>query len=170
MPTPLLKVAYATYPSVQLRGDKIDPKTKEKKFGILKQILFGDYIKPYIINGKYQTHKTKKDYIKVRARGIDGYIQPDQMQPNRILEVNFIDVGQGDGCHVVTPDDKHYIIDAGPADNMYRFLKWRFNLKKASIAPPPFTIIVSHSDTDHYKGFNKIFSLTKGSKQQFTIE
>ncbi|HEY0679078.1 MAG TPA: hypothetical protein VGD17_12375, partial [Chitinophagaceae bacterium] len=122
------------------------------------------------MNGKYQTHNTKKDYIKVRARGIDGYIQPDQMQPNRILEVNFIDVGQGDGCHVVTPDDKHYIIDAGPADNMYRFLKWRFNLKKASIAPPPFTIIVSHSDTDHYKGFNKIFSLTKGSKQQFTIE
>lgn len=170
MATPLLAVGYATYPSVQLRGDKIDPKTKEKKFGILKQILFGDRVVPYVKNGKYETHKTQKDFIKVRARGINGYIRPDQMQAERILEVNFIDVGQGDGCHVVTPDDKHYIIDAGPSDNMYRFLKWRFNLNKASEAPPPFTIVVSHSDTDHYKGFDKIFSLTKGSRQQFSID
>jgi beta-lactamase superfamily II metal-dependent hydrolase len=170
MPATVLTTGYATYPSVQLKGDKPDPKTKKKKFGILKQILFGDFIKPYIKNGKYETHKTQTGYIRVRARGADGYIKPDQIQPNRVLEVNFIDVGQGDGCHIVTPDDKHYIIDAGPADNMYRFLKWRFNLNKASIPPPPFTIIISHSDSDHYKGFDKIFSLTQGAKQQFTIE
>jgi beta-lactamase superfamily II metal-dependent hydrolase len=166
----LLKVGYAIYPSVLLKTDKINPKTKKKTFGTCKQILFGDFIKPYIENGKYVTHKTEKEFIKVRTRGMDGYIKPEQMQANRILEVNFIDVGQGDGCHIVTPDDKHYLIDAGPADNMYRFLKWRFNLNKAGTPPPPFTVIISHSDADHYKGFDKIFSLTKGAKQQFSID
>lgn len=170
MPDPVLKVGYAVYPSVQLRGDKMDPKTKKKKFGILKQIIFGDYIKPYLEDGKYITHKTETGFIKVRTRNMDGYIKPEQMQANRIMEVNFVDVGQGDGCHIVTPDDKHFLIDAGPKDNMYRFLKWRFNLKNAAAPPPPFTVVVSHSDTDHYEGFDKIFSLTKGTKQQFTIE
>ena len=165
----IFKTAYATYPSVQLRGDKFDPKTKKMKFGILKQVLFGDFIKPYLKEGKYIRHKTEPEYIKVRTRGMDGYIKPEQMQKEKILEVNFIDVGQGDGCHIVTPDDKQFIIDAGDSDNMYRFLKWRFNLKNAASAPPPFTAIVSHSDADHYRGFNKIFSLSEGTRQQFSI-
>lgn len=170
MPAKILKVGYATYPSVQLKGDKTDKKTKEKKFGVLKQLLFGDYIAPTIKDGKYVTHPKQTDYIQVRSRNRTGYILPTQIQAQRILEVNFVDVGQGDGCHIVTPDDKHFIIDAGDKDNMYRFLKWRFNLAKAKSAPPPFTVVVSHSDKDHYYGFNKIFSLTEGSKQQFSIE
>lgn len=160
---------FATYPSVKLMGDKLNAK-KEKTFGLLKELLFGDYIKPYLKNGKLETRSEKgKEYIKVRCRNKDGYITLNQIQANRILEVNFVDVGQGDGCHVVTPDDEHLIIDAGPADNMYRFLKWRFNLGKAKNAPPPFKVVISHSDSDHYKGFQKIFAPTAGSKNQFSI-
>ncbi len=169
-----LKTAYAVYPSVKLKGFKTDKKTGNKKFGIIKELLFGDYVKPYLNGNAYETkvvteRNKKVNYIKVRARGVDGYLKEDDIQVQRILEVNFIDVGQGDGCHIVTPDDKHFIIDAGPADNMYRFLKWRFNLLKSKIAPPPFTVIVSHSDSDHYKGFGKVFDKTKGSTQQFSI-
>ena len=169
-----LKTAYAVYPSVKLKGFKTDKKTGEKKFGFIKELLFGDYVKPYLNGTAYDTkivteRKKEVEYIKVRARGVDGYLKKDEIQAERILEVNFIDVGQGDGCHIVTPDDKHFIIDAGPSDNMYRFLKWRFNLLKSKNAPPPFTIVVSHSDSDHYKGFGKVFDVTKGSKQQFSI-
>jgi beta-lactamase superfamily II metal-dependent hydrolase len=84
--------------------------------------------------------------------------------------VNFIDVGQGDGCHIVTPDDRHFLIDAGKSDNMFRFLRWRFNLKDASVAPPPFTVVVSHSDTDHYQGFGEVFTPKKEQAQQISIE
>lgn len=169
-----LKTAYAVYPSVKLKGFKTDKKTKEKKFGFIKELLFGDYIKPYLNGNSYESLKVterKKEvtYIKVRARNADGYLKEDEIQAERILEVNFVDVGQGDGCHIVTPDDKHFIIDAGPSDNMYRFLKWRFNLRNPKNAAPPFTVIISHSDADHYKGFSKIFDLTKGSKPQFAI-
>ncbi|HOY41355.1 MAG TPA: hypothetical protein PLX60_05800 [Chitinophagales bacterium] len=171
MPTQLLKTAYAVYPSVNLNGYKKDPKTKKLKFGFIKELLFGDYIKPYIKDNAYETILiNNKEYIKVRARNADGYIKVEQMQAERILEVNFIDVGQGDGCHLVTPDDKHFIIDAGATDNMYRFLKWRFNLKNAKSSPPPFTVVVSHSDKDHYAGFGKIFSKSNDTNQQFSID
>lgn len=170
-----LKTAYAGYPSVKLKGMKPDAKTGKPKFGILKELIFGDWVGIYQTDSGSDVTKTfternkKVKYIKVRARGADGYLRETDFQPNRILEVNFVDVGQGDGCHIVTPDDKHFLIDAGPSDNMYRFLKWRFNLKNAKIAPPPFTVIVSHSDSDHYKGFGKVFGVTKGAKQQFSI-
>jgi beta-lactamase superfamily II metal-dependent hydrolase len=173
MPIPL-KEAFAVYPAVKMKGFKTDKKTGARKFGVIKELLFGDYLRPYLNGNAYETRtveerKKKVTYVRVRARGADGYLKEEDFQAKRILEVNFVDVGQGDGCHIVTPDDKHFIIDAGPADNMYRLLKWRFNLARAKSAPPPFTVVVSHSDSDHYKGFGKIFGETKGAKQQFII-
>ena len=170
------ETAYAGYPSVKLKGMKPDPKTKKDKWGILKELLFGDWVGKYInTNGKPVTktvteNKKKVQYIKVRARGRDGYLRQVDMQTKRILEINFVDVGQGDGCHIVMPDDKHFLIDAGPGDNMFRFLKWRFNPGTAKKAPPPFTVIASHSDLDHYKGFDQVFQMPEKLKHQFTID
>ena len=170
----VLKVGYAVYPSVKLRSYIPDTKNGGMKLGFIKELLFGDYIKPYVTDGAYETititkGTNKGTYIKVRCRNADGYIKEKEMQAKRILEVNFIDVGQGDGCHVVTPDDQHFLIDAGKGDNMYRYLKWRFNLRTAKNPPPPFTVVISHSDTDHYQGFGTIFTKTKGTTNQFSI-
>lgn len=170
----ILRTGYAVYPSVKLKKITTDAKTGKKGTTFIKELLFGDFIKPYISGNEYVKEivtENKKDveYIKVRCRNADGYIKESEMQAERILEINFVDVGQGDGCHIVTPDDKHFLIDAGASDNIYRFLKWRFNLNTAKTPPPPFTVVVSHSDTDHYKGFGKIFSITKGAAQQFSI-
>lgn len=53
---------------------------------------------------------------------------------------------------------------------MYRFLKWRFNLTNKKKCSIPFTVVMSHSDTDHYLGFGKIFgSQTDESEPQFSI-
>ena len=168
----VLRTAYATYPTVKLQGYKTDAKTGAKKFGFVKELLFGDYMRPYITqDGEYEKLKVGgKEYVKVRCRNVDGYLLESEMQEARPLEVNFVDVGQGDGCHIVTPDDKHFIVDAGEGDNMYRFLKWRFNLRTAKVSPPPFTIVMSHPDQDHYQGFGKLFTLTKGTAQQFKID
>lgn len=164
------KHGFVSYPSVRLKGDKKKSKG-ETSFGNLKQLIFGDYIR-LLLNNKGKPIERVEDgitYVKVRARNQDGYVRPEEILPDRILEVNFVDIGQGDGCHIVTPDDKHFLIDAGQSDNMYRFLKWRFNLKNSNTAPPPFTVIISHSDADHYKGFKKIFTPANDTKQQFTI-
>lgn len=161
---------FATYPSVKLKGFKKNKKG-EFKFGFLKELLFGDYIRPYEKNGNIIKKKVgSKEYIKVRARRRTGYILETEIQFNRILEVNFVDIGQGDGCHLVTPNDEHFIIDAGKGDNMFRFLSWRFNLRYGNVSPPKFTAVISHSDDDHYGGFTKLFTHQKKYKQLLTFE
>ena len=163
-------MGFAVFPSVNLYNYKADSKTKTKKIKFLKQLIYGDYIKPDIVNDNFvEVTEKGKIYIKVRARNSNGYILSTDIQAERILEVNFVDVGQGDGCHIVTPDDKHFIIDAGGSDNMSRFLNWRFNLKYSNTPPPPFTAIITHSDVDHYRGFGKLFAKKAGFKNQFTF-
>ena len=171
----ILRTGYAVYPSIKLQDIKTNAKTGKTQVSFIKELLFGDYIKPYIVKNDYvrQTvveNKKEVEYIKVRCRNADGYIKESDMQAERILEVNFIDVGQGDGCHIVTPDDQHFLIDAGESDNMYRFLKWRFNLKTSKTPPPPFTVVVSHPDADHYKGFKHVFDNSDKTAQKIHID
>ena len=66
--------------------------------------------------------------------------------------MNYVDIGQGDGCFVVFPDDQRMVIDAGDSDNMYRFLRWRFNRKPTHIN----NVVVSHPDQDHYFGLSHL--------------
>lgn len=164
---------YAIFPSVFVHQFKTNAATGKQSFVWVKHLLFGDLIRLQRDADGAPVRQTigGKDYVQIRA-GIAGakrFVRESDIQPNRILEVNFVDVGQGDGCHIVTPDDQHFIVDAGPGDNMYRFLKWRFNLKRAGMAPPPFTVVVSHSDEDHYGGFKAIFTPANDTRQQFTI-
>lgn len=162
---------FATYPSVKLKGYKLDPKTRKMKFVFLKELLFGDFIKLFIENGNaIEEVIGNKTFIRVRARNTNGFILASEILADRILEVNFIDVAQGDGCHIVTPTDSHYIIDAGKSDNMFRFLSWRFNLRYAKTSPPPFTAVITHSDEDHYAGFTQLFTRQKDWKNQFTFK
>ena len=168
---------FATYPFVPLQ-DIVEKKVKKtqgkgkkkvvieekvvKTTQFVKQLLFGDYVKTIVEDGAYVTDTVDGvEYVKVHCRNADGYVKWDQLQETRPLEVNFIDVGQGDGCHIVTPDDKHFLIDAGKEDNMYRFLKWRFNLRSPSNKAPGFTVVITHSDEDHYKGFKALFEKAK---------
>lgn len=154
-----IKVGYAIYPSVNLQDLTVDSKTNKKKMTFHKTLLFGDYIEAQLDeNGEYISEwigegKKAVEYIYIHCRDAYGYIKKSELQFERPLEVNFIDVGQGDGCHIVTPDDKHFLVDAGKGDNMYRFLKWRFSLSKPKNKAPWFTVVITHSDADHYQGF-----------------
>lgn len=95
------------------------------------------------------------DWREVHARGCDGWMKEQDIQPDRILEVVFVDVGQGDGCLVVTPEDEHLVIDAGQDDSMHRFLNWRYNGFRGGWT---FAAgIITHPDSDHYQGFQDLF-------------
>ena len=115
----------------------------------VQQLLWGDWLS--LESGR------SGPYRQVRARGEDGWMHEDDIQAERLLEVTFVDIGQGDGCHVVTPDDKHFVIDAGERDNMVRYLKWRYGGFRR-----PWTFeaaIITHPDSDHYLGFAPLFKL-----------
>jgi len=119
-----------------------------EKSAVVRQLLWGDFL--------HRTGPTKNGWIPVRYRKHNGFVPTDSVQTNRILEVIMLDIGQGDGCIVITPDDRHLLIDAGAEDNMHRFLRWRYGRFQK-----PFTFdafVISHSDLDHYGGFRTVLS------------
>lgn len=158
---------FAVFPEVRI-FDKPGGKS-------IQHLLFGDFITPPKNKNKtaylkwsdslLQEHE-EETWLHVRSRQDEGWIRLDDIQPERLLEVNFVDIGQGDGCHLVTPNDEHFIIDAGEADNMYRFLRWRFNLAKPGSSLPKFHAVISHPDEDHYKGFTPLLSAPPAGQQR----
>lgn len=140
------QIGFAAYPSVF-----VYEKPGGKK---LKHLIWGDYVK---LLGPVQN-----GWLPARARGKTGWMKEGDLQDQRLLEVNFVNIGQGDGCLIVTPDDKFLLIDAGESDNMYRFLSWRFNLRNENVPRVEFdAAIITHPDLDHYKGFTPLFQNEK---------
>lgn len=136
---------FVSYPSAVLWGAK-GAATSPKGKTPVNQLLWGDWARIKEVSG---------NWFLVRARGKDGWLRRENLQPNRILEVNFVDVGQGDGAHIQTPDDAALVIDAGESDNMFRFLRWRFGRFSS-----PFRFeaaVITHPDKDHYFGFQELF-------------
>jgi beta-lactamase superfamily II metal-dependent hydrolase len=113
----------------------------------IQQLLWGDYVR--------LTGPRQGDWFPVRARNAVGWIQADSLQADRVLEIIFVDIGQGDGSLIITPDDRHFLVDAGAGDNLVRFLRWRYNRFRK---PRHFeSVVISHPDADHYNGFRDIF-------------
>lgn len=136
----------------------------------VNHLLLGDWLR--------WRGQTDGEWEAVRCRGTNGWLKRTDFSATRALEVNFVDIGQGDGCHIVTPDDDILLIDAGVGSNMERFLSWRYNLRGRNVArapdfdpgetvKEPWTIddvLISHPDNDHYLGLLPIF---KNPKLQF---
>jgi len=97
---------YARYPEAKV----VDTAGAE-----VNHLLWGDWVR---IEGP-----EAGGMVPVSVRGTDGLMRVDDLQAERVLEVVFVDVGQGDGCLLVTPDDQHIVIDAGVDDHMYRYLR-----------------------------------------------
>src|SRR5262245_22083456 len=133
-------IKFAGFPSAIVFDSKSGGKA-------LKQLLWGDWVK---ITGPKQGQ-----VFPVHVRGCDGFMKAADLQDERLLELIFVDIGQGDGCLMITPDDKILLIDAGAGDNMLRFLRWRFRAfaKRLDFE----AAILSHSDLDHYGGFDGLF-------------
>ena len=162
-------IAYAGYPTAHVYDFKRNSK-KKLTFGKVKHLLWGDWVKvtdydyPTSDNADIKTKEQKyvtdklaeeSDMIPVRVRGRSGYMYREDLQDNQLLEIVFVDVAQGDGSLLITPNDKKYVIDAGQTNHMHRYLSWRFrDFKKAK---NDFDgLIVTHPDKDHYYGFNKL--------------
>ncbi len=133
------------YPYAVHYKTKGAPSDKKGKTAI-NQLLWGDWVSVKQISG---------NWVQIWSRGRTGWVRKEQLQIERILEVNFLDIGQGDGCHIQTPEDRAIVIDAGEQDNMYRFLRWRFGRFARRFNFESF--IISHPDKDHYYGFKHLF-------------
>jgi beta-lactamase superfamily II metal-dependent hydrolase len=117
--------------------------------GVLN-LLWGDYV---------QVIQRGAPASKVRARGLIGSLASDRLMSDALLEVYFVDVGQGDGVLVRTPDSRHMVIDAGlPRSNQITgknaadFFDWKFFIDYGDPLMKLDALVSSHSDADHYGG------------------
>ncbi len=62
-----------------------------------------------------------------------------------LLEVHFLDVGQGDSMYVRTPGGKHYLIDAGPRSARKKIIPYLRYLKVEKLDG----VFITHSHMDH---------------------
>ena len=100
-------IRYAKGPLIYLY-DAGNLKTKKK------QLLWGDWLRI--------GDDIDNDWSEVKWDQDTFAIKKQDYQEERLLEMIFLDVGQGDGCILTTPQigvkEKILIIDAGLGDNM----------------------------------------------------
>lgn len=94
--------------------------------------------------------KTKNLKLKI-ARAHTTDVRP--------LEIIFVDVGQGDGAVLITPErdanERIIIVDAGKGEEMGEFLDTRFGAYRNQTRF--HAAVITHPDEDHYGGFGRIF-------------
>lgn len=140
--------------------------TADPKGAVLHQLIFGDWT-------RCEAAEDAQGWVKVFSRRETGFVKAAELTGARALEVNFLDIGQGDSAHIVTPSDEIIVIDGGMTDNLFRFLAWRYNLRGRKVAGAPGVaagdpqakpsvpihhVVVSHPDKDHYGGLRHVFA------------
>jgi beta-lactamase superfamily II metal-dependent hydrolase len=105
---------------------------------------------------------------KVRARAKTGYVSNSALGDEALLEVYFIDVGQGDGILIRTPDGRHIMIDGGykrasqpTRKNAADFVDWKFAKDYQLEQIHLDAMIASHNDADHYGGLSDLLNVSE---------
>ena len=128
-------------------------------FRRVRQVLWGDWLQ---LAEERRHPDVGSEWTTVnwapRTDDLVLYIPTEQTTDRRPLEIIFLDVGQGDGAVLITPerdaDEKIVVIDAGEATHMRAFLDGRFRAYRGFQFA---AAVITHPDTDHYLGFTNIF-------------
>lgn len=139
--------AFAAYPSAVVYQK---PGSRAVKNAV-RQLLWGDEVT--------LTGAQRGRWWEIRVRSVKGevWVQEKDLQEDRLLEMNFVDIGHGDGCLIVTPQRRRVVVDAGERDNMFRFLRWRFGKSRRFSEDVHFeAFVITHPDKDHYAGFGRL--------------
>jgi beta-lactamase superfamily II metal-dependent hydrolase len=108
-----------------------------------------------------------------------GYIEPSKSsgikasqvvrprEENDVLRVNFVDVQQGDGAVIESPDGKVILVDGGDNQLFARYLAARFAGSTAARPKAIECVLVTHGDADHFAGLPLILkSETHGTPKK----
>ncbi len=150
----VLMIKYANGPVSFLYLDLPNKKGKISRLKV-KQLLWGDWVR---VVGPDK----KKGWLNVKFGKKTFLMREKDLQDERVLEIIFLDVGQGDGCILTEPgshdDPRIMVVDAGVGSNMNGFLKWRF--RDFPETGNIHAAIITHPDKDHYNGFASVFRNT----------
>ena len=141
-----------------LSYERFDPDTQSLKPAEMT-VLWGDLV---------QILSRNPQRCGVRVRGRHGKMDTADIGTKSLLEVYFVDVGQGDGVLIKTPDSRHMLIDAGLArvdqqtgKNAADFVDWKYFFDYGDFRVRLDSLMASHSDIDHYGGLHDLVRNTK---------
>jgi beta-lactamase superfamily II metal-dependent hydrolase len=103
----------------------------------------------------------------VKARGgRKGFVLKTALGGESLLEFYFIDVGQGDGILIKTPNFRHIMIDGGfprsiqdTGKNAADFVDWKFARDYGMSTIELDAVLASHCDADHYGGLSDLLDV-----------
>ena len=126
----------------------------------VRQVLWGDWLN---VDGEEADGWLRVNWAPNSDHPETLFIPKDHTSDTRPLELIFLDVGQGDGAVLITPEQNDgeavIVIDAGDNANMHTFLSKRFGAYKDEFQF--HAAIITHPDQDHYGGFGSIFSTSR---------
>ena len=111
--------------------------------------------------------QTSKRRIYVRYRGGKGWIEESKCQGERMLELYFLSVGQGDSILIQTPDDRRVLIDGGLGADAHQFIRNKYRLDKPDNFIDFDAVIATHSDDDHTGGLIRVLNDPKIAVRRF---
>ncbi|HLF27070.1 MAG TPA: MBL fold metallo-hydrolase [Anaerolineae bacterium] len=146
-------------------------KTPDKK-GFIRTLSWGSAVEVRNITPNH-VEVVVKTYVKqpdgsFRSQRVSGFIKPSpgsgvkpadiviEKQDNRVLQIDFVDVQQGDGAVIETPGGKIVLIDGGDNQLFARYLAQRFAWTRADRPKEIDCIVVTHGDADHFLGLAEI--------------
>ncbi|MEX2283626.1 MAG: MBL fold metallo-hydrolase [Gemmatimonadota bacterium] len=150
-------------------GGKFKTALKDDNDKTVRYLLWGDPVRVLRKEG---------DLARVKARGRVGWVPKAVLTEQGLLELYVIDVGQGDGVLMRTPNDAWHLIDAGVANESQmtkkgaaNFIRWKFLDDLDQDAVTLENVILSHMDYDHYGGMIDLFTgVVQRPDRTFDIE
>jgi hypothetical protein len=152
--------------------DLADVFEKPDRKSFLHTLAWGDYVE---VLETTDTH-LRINTVKYEERNdgsilpvkIEAYICPPKssnllpanivipQKDNKVLKVNFVDVQQGDGAVIESPDGRIILVDGGDNQLFARYLAARFRGTSETNPKEIECILVTHGDADHFLGLTKI--------------
>lgn len=143
--------------------------TPDRK-GLVRTLLWGDAVKVRAITDHHVEVEITKfekaedgSMVPVQASGFIVPKQSSGLDPaevvrpdNEVLKVHFVDVQQGDGALIETPQGKTLLVDGGDNAMFARYLAGRFPGTRLDQPKAIDCILVTHGDADHFVGLAEI--------------
>ncbi len=139
-----------------------------KATGVAGYFIWGDRVR--------RSDASTDEFVEVEARDQKVFVRRDALDGEPLLELYVVDVGQGDGLLVVTPEGHNIMIDGGDlrtkqvtGKNAADFVDWKFTrdyVSKADRNHPLAksialdAIVSTHCDQDHFGGLLDLLDIT----------
>jgi beta-lactamase superfamily II metal-dependent hydrolase len=142
---------------------KVFDSTKDRK--LLTMLAWGDQVELLGKSGK-EFYEIKTTYYKdLPDGGFEKIVGKGLLKKNtklhdpedmKILKVSFVDVQQGDGIVIESPDGHLILVDGGDNALFARYLAQRFIGTSTKEPLEVDAIVVTHGDADHFVGLTEI--------------